>query len=131
VTATADGELVLIVEDNDKSRKLFRELLQLHGFRTLDAKAGAEGIALALEHRPRVVLMDIQLPDIDGVASLRLLRTAPEPYEGPVVAVTAYAMTSDAARFLKHGFDGYISKPIDITEFPRIVRGYCAVETTE
>src|SRR4029079_12894908 len=96
VTATADGELVLIVEDNDKSRKLFRELLQLHGFRTLDAKAGAEGIALALEHRPLVVVIDIQLADTDGVASLRLLRTAPEPYEGPVVAVTAYAMTSDA-----------------------------------
>jgi two-component system cell cycle response regulator DivK len=120
---------VLIVEDNDKNRKLFRDVLQYHGYRTLEASTSAQGIELALSERPQLVLMDIQLPDADGITSLHQLRTAPEPFDGAVVALTAYAMKDDAERFLRAGFDGYISKPINILEFPHQVQRFC--ETAE
>jgi two-component system cell cycle response regulator DivK len=129
--SVASGELILIVEDNDKNRKLFRDVLQYHGFRTLEASTSAEGIALALSHRPRVILMDIQLPDTDGIESLKYLRTQPDAFSGAIVALTAYAMKDDSERFLKAGFDGYISKPIDILEFPKQVRGFCRTTSSE
>src|SRR5262249_8722757 len=116
---------VLIVEDNDKNRKLFRDVLQYHGYRTLEASTSAQGIELALSERPQLVPMDIQLPDADGITSLHRLRTAPEPFEGAVVPLTAYAMKDDAERFLRAGFDGYISKPINILEFPHQVQRFC------
>jgi len=129
MTGAAERPLVLIVEDNDKNRKLFTEVLRYHGFQTLEARTSSEGVALALAYRPAVVLMDIQLPDLDGVQTLHQLRGHPERFAGAVVALTAYAMKDDEERFLNAGFDGYISKPIDILEFPGTVAQYCRPAT--
>src|SRR5437870_5810062 len=109
------GELILVVEDNDKHLKLERDVLQFHGYRTLEATTAADGIALATEHVPDLVLMDIQLPDLDGIAALKRLRDNPSTSPIPVVALTAFAMASDEERLLAAGFDGYIAKPIDVT----------------
>jgi two-component system, cell cycle response regulator DivK len=100
------GELVLIVEDNEKNMKLVRDLLQIKGFRTLEADNATEGIALAAAHQPNLVLMDIQLPDMDGVAALGRLKAEPATTRIPVVALTAFAMKDDEARFMAAGFDG-------------------------
>lgn len=119
------GELVLIVEDNDKNMKLVRDVLQFKGYRTLEATTAAEGIALAAAHQPTLVLMDIQLPDLDGVAALERLRAAPATAALTVVALTAFARQEERERFLRAGFDGYLSKPINIREFPEQVRQFC------
>jgi two-component system cell cycle response regulator DivK len=121
---TPAANLVLIVEDNERNRRLFRDLLHYYGYPTLEAATGAEGIELALRHRPALVLLDIQLPDIDGVTVLGRLRHAADGLTCPVVALTAYAMKDDAARFLGVGFDGYIAKPIDIQAFPGLIQRY-------
>ena len=119
------GELILIVEDNEKNRKLFRDVLQFKGFRTLEAGTAEQGLALAGEHQPDLVLMDIQLPDIDGVAALARLRSDAATAGLSVVALTAFAMKEDRERFSSAGFDGYLVKPINIREFPEQVRQYC------
>ena len=119
------GELVLIVEDNEKNLKLVRDLLQFKGFRTLEARTAGEGIALAEAHLPRLVLMDIQLPHMDGLTALGHLRAEPQTAAIPVVALTAFAMKDDQARFLAAGFDGYLAKPIDVKAFPEQVRQFC------
>ena len=119
------GELILIVEDNEKNLKLVRDLLQFKGYRTLEAGTAERGIALAGEHRPDLVLMDIQLPDLDGVSALGRLRADPETAAIPVVALTALAMKDDEARLLAAGFAGYITKPISVREFPDQVRRFC------
>jgi two-component system cell cycle response regulator DivK len=121
----APGPLVLIVEDNDKNLKLARDLLAHHGFRTLTAGNATDGIALVEAHRPDLVLMDVGLPDMDGVAALKQLRGSPSTSGVPVVAFTAYAMRQDRERLLAAGFDGYLPKPIDIRDFPAQVRLYC------
>lgn len=120
------GELILLVEDNEKNMKLARDLLQYKGFRTLEATTAAAGIALATAHRPDLVLMDIQLPDLDGVTALGRLRAAPETAAIPVIALTAFAMRADQERFRAAGFDGYLVKPISIKDFPDQVRRFCA-----
>jgi two-component system cell cycle response regulator DivK len=117
--------LVLIVEDNAKNLKLARDLLQFKGFRTVEAVTAAEGLRLAAEAAPDLVLMDIQLPDMDGAAALARLRAAPATRGLCVVALTAFAMRDDQARLLAAGFEGYISKPIDVKQFPEWVRSYC------
>ena len=119
------GELILIVEDNEKNLKLARDVLQFHGFRTLEAATAEAGLALTLAERPDLVLMDIQLPGIDGVTALGRLRADPATAPIPVVALTAFAMKDDGQRFLAAGFDGYIVKPINIRELPGQVRQYC------
>ena len=118
------GELILIVEDNDKNLKLARDVLQYGGFRTLEAMTAAEGIKLALEHRPDLVLMDIQLPDADGVSALQQLRAEATTRAIPVVAFTASVMDADRQRLAAAGFDGYLPKPIDVKAFPDQVRSY-------
>ena len=115
---------VLIVEDNEKNRKLCRDLLQLHGYRTLEASTSAQGVELARSQQPGLILMDIQLPDADGIATLQQLRAGPDAFRGPVVALTAFAMKDDERRFLSAGFDGYISKPINVLEFPDQVQRF-------
>jgi two-component system, cell cycle response regulator DivK len=115
-------ELILVVEDNDKNLKLVRDLLQFHGYRTLEAGTGADGLALASQHRPSLILMDVQLPDMDGVAALQVLKSQPDTCMIPVVALTAFAMKEDRERFLSRGFDGYIPKPIDSRMLPDQVR---------
>ena len=117
------GELILIVEDNDKNMKLVRDLLQFKGYRTLEAVTAEQGIDLAAEHRPDLILMDVQLPGMDGVEALGRLKADPGTAAIPVVALTAFAMKDDRERF--SGFDGYVVKPINIRELPDQVREYC------
>ena len=105
--------------------KLVRDLLQVKGYRTLEAGTAGEGISLAGEHRPDLILMDIQLPDLDGEAALRRLRAEPRTAGIPVVALTAQAMAGDRERLLGAGFAGYLAKPISIKEFPEQVRHFC------
>jgi two-component system cell cycle response regulator DivK len=119
------AELVLIVEDNEKNLKLVRDVLQFHGYRTLEATTAAEAFVLATTHQPDLVLLDIQLPDEDGTQLLGRLRAEPRAAAIPVVAVTAFAMKDDEARFLAAGFDGYLPKPIAVKELPAQVRQYC------
>jgi two-component system, cell cycle response regulator DivK len=114
--------LVLIIEDNPLNLKLTRDLLQAHGFEILEAGTARDGIALAREHRPDAILMDIRLPDIDGVRALGHLRALPETRGIPVAAVTANAMKGDRESLLLAGFDQYIAKPVDVRSLPRQVR---------
>jgi two-component system cell cycle response regulator DivK len=114
-----------VVEDNERNMKLFRDVLQGSGYRTLEATTGERAVELAIEHGPNLVLMDIQLPDIDGVEALRRLRVDERSASLPVLALTAQAMEGDRERFLAAGFDGYLSKPVDIAEFVTTVKRYC------
>jgi len=116
---------VLVVEDNERNMKLFCDLLAVSGYRTLEATTGERAVELALEHGPDLVLMDIQLPGIDGVEALGRLRADDRFASSPVLALTAQAMEGDRERFLAAGFDGYLSKPVDIGEFVATVRRYC------
>jgi two-component system cell cycle response regulator DivK len=119
------GERILVVEDNAMNMKLFRDVLVAKGYRALEATTGGEAIALATEHGPDLVLMDIQLPDLDGVEALRRLRTDARTAAIPVLAVTAQAMGGDRERFLAEGFNGYVSKPVNVRELLGIVRQHC------
>jgi two-component system, cell cycle response regulator DivK len=110
--------VILIIEDNPRNLKLARDLLDHAGYRTLEATSAEDGLALARAHRPDLVLMDVQLPGMDGVQALERLRADPATNGIPVVAVTAFAMKDDRARFLASGFDGYLEKPISVREFP-------------
>jgi two-component system cell cycle response regulator DivK len=120
------NELILVVEDNEKNLKLVRDLLEFNGYRTLEATTAEAGLVLAAQHAPRLILMDIQLPDMDGVTALHRLRTDPRSAAIPVVALTAFAMKEDRARFVSAGFDGYLAKPIDVKAFPGQVHAFVA-----
>jgi two-component system, cell cycle response regulator DivK len=123
---SSDLPLVLIVDDNDRNRKLARDVLRLARFRTLEAVTAAEGIALASEHLPDVILMDLRLPDVGGAEAARMLRAEPRTSRIPVVAVTALRLDGREDWLLDAGFAGYVVKPIDIDAFPDLVRGFCA-----
>ena len=116
------GELILVVEDNEKNRKLVRDVLVHQGYRLLEAESGEDGVRLAREHRPALVLMDIQLGGINGIEALQQLRAAAETRHIPVIAVTASAMTADRTKIMAAGFDGYQSKPISVRPFLAAVR---------
>jgi two-component system cell cycle response regulator DivK len=118
--------LVLIVDDNEKNVKLARDVLRAAGFRTLEAANGAEGMALANEHLPTVILMDLRLPDMDGADAARKLANGPRTSAIPVVALSALALEGGVAWLLTNGFAGHLEKPIDIQEFPHQVRQYCS-----
>ncbi|HEU5211461.1 MAG TPA: response regulator [Gaiellaceae bacterium] len=120
------NELILIVDDNEQNRRLARDVLQFAGFRTLEAAGGVEGLSLAVEHRPDLVLTDIRMPDIDGTEVLRRLREDERTSAIRVVALTSSAMKGDRERFLADGFDGYLEKPIRVREFPDQVRAHLA-----
>jgi two-component system cell cycle response regulator DivK len=120
------GQQVLLVEDNEKSMKLFRDVLHATGYATLEASTAEEAVALALAHLPALVLMDVQLPGMSGVEALAQLRQDERTSSIPVLALTAQAMRGDRERFLDAGFDGYLSKPVDITELIETVREQCA-----
>ena len=107
---------VLVVEDNARNMRLLRDVLEATGYRTLEASSGAQALELAAEHGPAVVLMDIRLPDMDGLEALRRLRMDERTASIPVLAVTAQAMQGDRERFQDAGFDGYLSKPVDVDE---------------
>ena len=115
-------ELILIVEDNEKNLKLTRDVLQFNGFRTIEAQTAEDGLILARDRRPDLILMDIQLPGMNGVTALEHLRVDPVTAPIPVVALTAFAMKADHQRFLKAGFNACVMKPISIKELPVQVR---------
>jgi two-component system cell cycle response regulator DivK len=116
------GELILIVEDNEKNRKLERDILQFHGYRTLEAETAEEGLRLAQATPPALVLMDIQLPGMNGIEALRHLRADPRTRAIPVIAVTASAMTHNRQQIMAAGFDAYQAKPIEVIQFVAAVR---------
>jgi two-component system, cell cycle response regulator DivK len=119
------GEQILVVEDNEKNMKLLRDVLQAAGYGMLEASTGGQALMLATEHRPALVLMDIRLPDMDGVEALSRLRMGERTASIPVLAVTAQAMKGDSERFKAAGFDGYLSKPLDIDELLVAVEQRC------
>ena len=123
------GAQVLVVEDNERNMKLFRDVLKASGYRTIEATTGERAVELVIEHRPDLVLMDIQLPDIDGVEALDRLRADERTASVPVLALTAQAMDGDRERFLGAGFDGYLSKPVNIADFVATVKRYCETRT--
>lgn len=111
------GELILIIEDNEKNRKLVRDVLQVKGYRTIESESAEEGLKLALEQSPALILMDIQLPGIDGITALKQLRADPKTRDMLVIAITASAMTHNRQTMLAEGFDGYQTKPITLKDF--------------
>jgi two-component system, cell cycle response regulator DivK len=121
---TANGR-ILIVEDNERNMKLLRDVLGATGYETLEAASGEAAVAVAAERTPDLVLMDVQLPDIDGREALRRLRADERTAAVPVLALTAQAMQGDRERFLDAGFDGYLSKPVDVAELVRTVKEHC------
>ena len=116
------GELILIVEDNEKNRKLVRDVLQVKGYRTIETETAEQGLKLALENSPSLILMDIQLPGMDGITALKQLRVDPKTANIPVIAITASAMTHNRDTMLAEGFDGYQTKPISVNDFLEEVR---------
>jgi CheY-like chemotaxis protein len=116
------NELILIVEDNEKNRKLVRDVLTFKGYRLAEAETGEDGVRLAKALRPDLILMDIQLPGMNGIAALGQIREDPLLARTPVMAVTASAMTQDRQKIMAAGFDGYQSKPISVKEFLVAVR---------
>ena len=119
------GAQILVVEDNEMNMKLLRDVLYATGYRTLEATTGAEAVELASANVPDLVLMDIQLPDFDGVQALHRLRADQRTAAIPVLAVTAQAMQGDRQQFLAAGFDGYVSKPVNVRELIGTVREHC------
>jgi len=116
------GELILIVEDNEKNRKLARDVLQVKGYRTIETETAEEGLKVAVEKHPALILMDIQLPGIDGITALKQLRADPMTKTIPVIAITASAMTYNRLTMMAEGFDGFQSKPISVKDFLEEVR---------
>ena len=122
---TSTHPLVLIVDDSDSNRKLARDILRMAGFRTIEARTAAGAIALAADHLPDVILMDLRLPDLDGTEAARILASELRTSDIPIVAVTALALDASDTWLGDAGFAGYIVKPIDIDAFPGQVRGFC------
>jgi len=116
-------ELILIVEDNPRNLKLVRDTLQVKGYQTIEAKTGEDGVRLAREQHPALILMDIQLPGISGIEALGLLRGDATTRTIPVIAVTASVMAQDRQRVMAAGFDGFQGKPISVRELLATMRG--------
>jgi two-component system cell cycle response regulator DivK len=111
------NELILIVEDNEQNRRLARDLLHVHGYRSIVAMTGEDGVKLAAERAPELVLMDIHLPGISGIEALAQLRAAPATRAIPVLAFTASVMPQDRSDIMAAGFDAFVSKPINLGTF--------------
>ena len=118
--------VILIVEDNEKNMKLVRDILRHAGHATLEATTGVDGVSLAVAHRPDLVLMDIQLPDIDGIEALRRIREVKELDGVPVVAVSASVMPDDQQKIVTSGFDAFVTKPINLKQFLDTIRRFLA-----
>lgn len=113
---------ILIVEDNEKNRTLLKDLLHYHGYDTIEAKDGAEGISMAREHLPDLILLDIQMPVMDGLTALKILKQSDETRNIKVIALTSFAMKGDKEILLAAGVDHYISKPLDTRELPKLIK---------
>jgi two-component system cell cycle response regulator DivK len=122
----SDSNVVLIVEDNAQNMMMMRDLLQVQGYEVLQACNGQQGWDLAREHRPDLILMDIQLPDVSGLEVTKWLKADENLKSVPVIAVTAFAMKGDRELMLRMGCDGYVSKPISVPDFLRILEYYFA-----
>ena len=120
--------VILVVEDNERNLKLLRDVLEYAGYQVRAAQTAEDGISSAISDPPDLVLMDIQLPGIDGMEALRRLRKSPRTADIPVVAVTAQAMRQDRERALRAGFDGYVEKPISVRAFPDQVHKFLSGE---
>ena len=118
------GKTVMIVEDNELNMKLFNDLLVANGYETVQTRSGTEALALARQHRPDLILMDIQLPEVSGLDVTRWIKEDDELHAIPVIAVTAFAMKGDEERIRKGGCEAYISKPISVSKFLETVRHY-------
>lgn len=118
---------ILVVEDNELNLKLVRDVLSHAGYDVLEARSGEQGVALATACPPDLILMDLQLPGIDGTETLRQLRASPLTEEVPIVAVTAFAMREDRERAVRCGFDGYVEKPFSTRELPAQVQEFLSV----
>ncbi len=121
---TVSSKVILIVEDNELNMKLFHDLLDAHGYTTLQTRNGREALALARQHRPALILMDIQLPEVSGLEVTRWLKDDPDLRDIPVVAVTAFAMKGDEERIRSGGCEAYISKPISVVGFMGTIRRF-------
>lgn len=115
---------ILIVEDNEWNLKLFRDIVQFAGYRVIEARSGLEAIEKAQSEAPDLILMDIQLPGMDGVAAMKKIKELPWPKNMPVIALTGYAMDGDGDKFLAEGFAAYVSKPINITALLETIRKF-------
>ena len=111
------GELILIVEDNEKNMKLARDLLGFKGYRVAEAVTGEDGVSMAAAEVPALILMDYQLPGIDGIEAFRQIRANPATAHVPIIAVTASAMPEETTKMMAAGFDGFLTKPLNIKEF--------------
>lgn len=111
------GELILIIEDNEKNRKLCRDVLQVKGYRTIESETAEAGLELARSQAPALILMDIQLPGMDGITAMKQLKTDAKTQSIPIIAITASAMTNNRTAMLAEGFDGYQTKPIALKDF--------------
>ncbi len=118
------AKTILIVEDDTKNMTLFRDLLQVSGYSTIEASDGKQGIELAKAKKPDLILMDIQMPGMDGLEATRILKADAATSNIPVIALTAYAMKGDKERILEAGCDGYLAKPINTDEFLKEVAEY-------
>ena len=111
------NELILIIEDNEKNRRLARDVLHVKGYKTIESETAEEGLKLALEKSPALILMDIQLPGMDGITAMKQLKADATTKSIPIIAVTASAMTHNRTTMLAEGFDGYQTKPISLKDF--------------
>ena len=118
---------ILVVEDNEKNRTLIKDVLEYHGYEVRTAADGASGIAAAKEFLPNVMLMDIQMPVMDGLTAARLIKGDPATKNIRLIALTSFAMRGDRERMLEAGFDDYIAKPIDTRKLPELVRLYARI----
>jgi two-component system, cell cycle response regulator DivK len=123
------AKTVLIVEDNELNMKLFHDLLDAHGYRTVQTRSGLDALALARQHRPDVILMDIQLPEVSGLEVTKWLKDDDALREIPVIAVTAFAMKGDEDRIRSGGCQAYISKPISVVTFLETVGRFAGLAT--
>jgi two-component system cell cycle response regulator DivK len=118
------GKTILIVEDNELNMKLFNDLLEANGYTTVQTRNGIEAVALARQHRPNLILMDIQLPEVSGLEVTKWLKEDPDLKHIPVVAITAFAMKGDEERIREGGCEAYLSKPISVAKFLETVRHF-------
>lgn len=119
---------VLIVEDNELNMKLFNDLLQAHGIETVRTRSGVEALGLTRSHRPDLILMDIQLPEVSGIDIIKVLKEDEETAAIPIIAITAFAMKGDEERIRESGCEGYLSKPISVATFVKTVNAFLHIE---
>lgn len=123
------GALILIVEDNPKNLKLFRDVLQFKGYQTVEAESAETGIALARERQPALILMDIQMPQMDGSEAMKILKSDERTRQIPIIAVTSFAMKGDRERLLANGFNAYLAKPINIKHLSQVVEHHLSAKS--